>query len=318
MIKTIEMFTRWLATEKGYSEHTVNGYQRDLTDLMVFLSPKSRKGPKSDQEIKEQKVSLAEIDSDHIRKFIVSLHGQSSTATVARKLSALRTFFRFATRRKLLKNDPVTGIVSPKIGRFIPVFLTVDETFALLDAPNEKDTFAIRDRAILELLYSTGVRVSELVSRSLSDLDFEEEVLTVRGKGKKERLVPVGRPALEAVRTWLPQRLLLIEQRAGRGREVEKNALFLNGRGGRLSSRSVERMVKAYGERAGISQTVTPHALRHSFATHLLEMGADLRSVQELLGHASLSTTQRYTHLTLDHLAEVYDKSHPLSIEDIK
>jgi integrase/recombinase XerC len=194
----------------------------------------------------------------------------------------------------------------------------VDETFALLEAPGEKDAYQQRDRAILELLYSTGMRVSELVSRSLADLDFTEEVLTVRGKGKKERLVPVGSPAIEAVRGWLPQRLQLIEQRAGRGREVEKEALFLNGRGSRLTSRSVERLVKTYGERAGITQTVTPHALRHSFATHLLEMGADLRSVQELLGHASLSTTQRYTHLTLDHLSDVYDKSHPLSIEDIK
>jgi integrase/recombinase XerC len=170
-----------------------------------------------------------------------------------------------------------------------------------------------RDRAILELLYSTGMRVSELVSRDLVDLDFKEEMLTVRGKGDKERLVPVGAPAIEAVKNWLAQRNQLIELRAGRGRTVEKEALFLNGRGGRLSVRSVERMVKAYGEKAGILQMVTPHALRHSFATHLLEMGADLRSVQELLGHASLSTTQRYTHLTLDHLSDVYDKAHPLA-----
>jgi site-specific recombinase XerD len=156
--------------------------------------------------------------------------------------------------------------------------------------------------------------VSELVSRDVADLDFTEEVLRVRGKGNKERLVPVGRPAIEAVNGWLPQRSQLIRERAGRERAVEQEALFLNGRGGRLSARSVERTVKAYGERAGIPQIVTPHALRHSFATHLLEMGADLRSVQELLGHASLSTTQRYTHLTLDHLANVYDKAHPLSI----
>ena len=151
------------------------------------------------------------------------------------------------------------------------------------------------------------------VTRNLVDLDFEEEMLTVRGKGDKERLVPVGRPAMEAIRSWLPLRVQLIKQRAARGRDVEKEAMFLNGRGGRLSVRSVERMVKAYGEKAGIIQIVTPHALRHSFATHLLEMGADLRSVQELLGHASLSTTQRYTHLTLAHLADVYDKAHPLS-----
>jgi integrase/recombinase XerC len=319
MIKTIEMFTRWLATEKGYSEHTVSGYHRDLLEFHGNRGESVKRGKKDPQ--KDQKpleISPDQITSGDVRKFIVSLHGRNSAATVARKISALRSFFRFAQRQKLLKNDPLAGIIGPKIGRFIPVFLTVDETFALLEAPGEKDTYALRDRAILELLYSTGMRVSELVSRNLADLDFAEEVLTVRGKGQKERLVPVGHPAVEAMRAWLPQRLQLIEQRAGRGRAVEKDSLFLNGRGSRLSSRSVERLVKAYGEQAGITQVVTPHALRHSFATHLLEMGADLRSVQELLGHASLSTTQRYTHLTLDHLADVYDKSHPLSIEEIK
>jgi len=315
MIKTIEIFTRWLATEKGYSEHTVTGYQRDLREFLGHLNVNKHR---SEQEKKTKSVSPDEITSSHIRKFIVSLHGHNSPATVARKISALRSFFRFAQRRKVVKSDPLIGVTGPKVGRFIPVFLTVDETFALLEAPGAQDTYAIRDRAILELLYSTGMRVSELVSRDMGDLDFTEEVLTVRGKGNKERLVPVGRPAIEAVRGWLPQRSQLIAERAGRGRTVENKALFLNGRGSRLTTRSVERAVKAYGERAGIIQIVTPHALRHSFATHLLEMGADLRAVQELLGHASLSTTQRYTHLTLDHLAEVYDKSHPLSIEDIK
>jgi integrase/recombinase XerC len=171
----------------------------------------------------------------------------------------------------------------------------------------------LRDRAILELLYSTGIRVAELVSRNLEDLDFESEMLKVRGKGNKERLVPVGRPARESVLAWLPSRQQLTRERASRGLEPDKEALFLNSRGSRLTTRSVERLVRFYSERAGIPQLVTPHALRHSFATHLLEMGADLRSVQELLGHASLSTTQRYTHLTLDHLSEVYDKAHPFA-----
>lgn len=315
MIKIIEMFTRWLATEKGYSEHTVSGYRRDLHEFQQHLSESGRNVK---QGSKAKSITPDDITSTYVRKFIVSLHGRNGAATVARKISALRTFFRFSQRHKLIKQDPLAGITGPKIGRFIPVFLTVDETFALLEVPGEKDSYSLRDRAILELLYSTGMRVSELVSRNVIDLDFTEEVLTVRGKGKKERLVPVGRPAIEAVRCWLPERLQLIQQRAGRGRDVEKEALFLNGRGSRLTTRSVERLVKAYGERAGISQTVTPHALRHSFATHLLEMGADLRSVQELLGHSSLSTTQRYTHLTLDHLSDVYDKSHPLSIEEIK
>jgi len=295
---SIEQFARWLDIEKGYSGNTVSGYVRDLHEFSNCV---------------EADISLEEICSEDIRTFVVSLHGKNSGASVARKLSALRTFFRFLQREGYVENDPLAGIAGPKIGRSIPVFLTVDEVFLLLDEPGSQDSFMLRDRAILELLYSTGIRVAELVSRNLTDLDFDAEVLSVRGKGNKERLVPVGRHAKEAVVLWLQQREQLMEKRAGRGKKVEKEALFLNGRGGRLTVRSVERLVKSYAERSGIRQTVTPHALRHSFATHLLEMGADLRSVQELLGHASLSSTQRYTHVNLDHLSEVYDKAHPLA-----
>ncbi len=298
MIKTIAFFTRWLETEKQYSPHTVSGYRRDLEEFTLRVGCETK---------------IRDITADDIRKFVAGLFGKNSGTTVARKLSALRSFFRFALRRGLIVNDPLAGVMAPKMSKYMPVFLTVDETFALLEAPAGKDRYMQRDTAILELLYSTGMRVSELVSRDIADLDFEEGMVSVKGKGGKERLVPVGRPALEAVRNWLPQRMQLITARAKRGRELEENALFLNGRGGRLTSRSVERMVKQYGERAGIMQVVTPHALRHSFATHLLEMGADLRSVQELLGHSSLSTTQRYTHLTLEHLSKEYDKAHPLA-----
>ena len=298
MEQAIQLFTRWLEVEKGYSQHTVSGYRHDLLEFAASLG---------------RDKGVAEIRAAAVRSYIVSLHRHNSAATVGRKLSALRTFFRFLLRQKIIDGDPLAGIAGPKVGRSIPVFLTVDETFLLLDTPAAQDTFMSRDRAMLEMLYSTGMRVSELVSRDIDDLDFAEEVLRVRGKGNKERLVPVGRPAIEAVRAWLPQREQLFAERAGRGNAMDRSPLFLNGRGSRLTSRSVERMVRAYGERAGISQIVTPHALRHSFATHLLEMGADLRSVQELLGHASLSTTQRYTHLTLDHLTEVYDKAHPLA-----
>ena len=292
----IDAFLIWLEVEKGYSVHTVSGYGRDLSGFAGTLP--------ENQETEN-------IEALHIRRFVVSLHGHNSAATVARKLSALRTFFKFLLREGKIVHDPIAGITGPKTGKYLPVFLTVDETFSLLEAPGKKDRFMLRDCAILELLYSTGMRVAELVSRDLLNLDFTTEMLRVRGKGNKERLVPVGRPALEAVKAWFPQRQQLITDRAGRGRPVERAALFLNGRGSRLTTRSVERLVKSYGERAGIPQIVTPHALRHSFATHLLEMGADLRSVQELLGHASLSTTQRYTHVTLDHLTEVYDKAHP-------
>lgn len=292
----ITSFLRWLEVEKGYSAHTVTGYGRDLTEFAATLP---------------EGLVVDDVEAIHIRRFVVSLHGQNSGATVARKLSALRTFFNFLQRQGYTKADPLADISGPKVGKYLPVFLTVDEVFALLEAPSTKDRYMLRDRALLELLYSTGMRVAELVSVDLLHLDLTTEMLKVRGKGKKERLLPVGRPAIEAVRAWFPQREQLCCDRARRGHDLEKAALFLNGRGGRLSSRSVERLVKAYGERAGIPQVVTPHGLRHSYATHLLEMGADLRSVQELLGHASLSTTQRYTHLTLDHITAVYDKAHP-------
>jgi len=296
--QAVKGFIRWLETEKGYSLHTVRAYQRDILEFIKTLKDGS---------------APMDIEAKDIRKFVVGLYNHNNASSVGRKLSSLRTFTKFLQRGKIITHDPLAGISGPKVGRSIPVFLTVDEVFSLLDAPESKERFYLRDRAILELMYSTGIRVAELVSRELDDLDFEAEMLRVRGKGNKERLVPVGLPAKEAVIAWFPQRKQLIAARQGRGRNVEKDALFLNSRGSRLTTRSVERMVKMYGIKAGISQIVTPHALRHSFATHLLEMGADLRSVQELLGHASLSTTQRYTHLTLDHLAEVYDKAHPLA-----
>ncbi len=298
MKKSIQLFVRWLEVEKGYSAHTVIGYTRDLSEFMGFIG---------------ESPLVKDIDDSRVRSFVVSLHGHNSAASVGRKLSALRTFFRYLQRQKIISSDPLAGITGPKVGRSIPVFLTVDETFALLEAPGPEDSYKLRDLAMLELLYSTGMRVSELVSRDIPDLDFKEGVLRVRGKGNKERIVPVGRPALEALQAWLPQRQQLLINAIARGKNGDTKALFLNSRGGRLTVRSVERFVRAYGEKAGIIQIVTPHALRHSFATHMLEMGADLRSVQELLGHASLSTTQRYTHLTLDHLSEVYDRAHPLS-----
>ncbi|MFV0436139.1 MAG: tyrosine recombinase XerC [Desulfopila sp.] len=294
----LRLFAGWLAVEKGYSQHTVSGYSSDITEFNHSLPAHS---------------TVSDITATSVRAFVVGLYGRNSGATVARKLSALRTFCRFLQRRKLLVTDPLAGVTGPKASGAIPVFLTVDEAFALLEAPGPQDTFMLRDQALLELLYSTGMRVSELVSRNLPDLDFASAVLRVRGKGNKERIVPVGRPALEALTAWLPQRRQLLADRAARGKSAGTEALFLNNRGARLTVRSVERFVRMYGERAGIPQVVTPHALRHSYATHMLEMGADLRSVQELLGHASLSTTQRYTHLTLDHLSAVYDRAHPLA-----
>jgi len=297
MENAITLFLTWLQVEKGYSPHTIAAYGRDLREFAARYSAP---------------VTPEAVTGDDVHAFIQSRRGDSA-ATVARKLSSLRSFFRFLQRREGLATDPLAGIAAPKIRQGIPVFLTVDEAFALMEAPDLQDATMRRDRAILELLYSTGARVSELVSRDVPDLDFATAILRIKGKGGKERLSPVGLPAVEAIRAWLPERAMILAENRGAGRLVADNALFLNRRGGRLTSRSVERLVRFYSERAGIIQMVTPHALRHSFATHLLEMGADLRSVQELLGHASLSTTGRYTHLNIDHLAGVYDQAHPLA-----
>ncbi len=295
---SIDLFCSWLEHEKGYSAHTVVSYRRDLFEFKSLLS---------------DNIGVEAVSGSDIRNFVIGLHGKNGPATVARKLSSLRSYFGFLQRQSCIAANPVDGITGPRIGRTIPNFLTVDQVFSLLESPDKRDRFMNRDKAILELLYSTGIRVGELVSADLDDLDLSAEMLRVRGKGNKERLVPVGRPAIEAITAYQRgERAALIGKVMGEGRPVADQALFLNNRGGRLTTRSIERFVDKYGRRAGIHVPVTPHALRHSFATHLLEMGADLRSVQELLGHASLSTTQKYTHLTLDHLTEVYDKAHPL------
>lgn len=296
----IAAFLGWLAVEKGYSPHTVANYGRDLAEFAA----QGREG-----------MAAAEVDPRMVRAFVYSLHGRNKSSSVARKLSALRTFFRYLLRRGIIARDPAAAVAMPKQAGHIPVFLTVDEVFSLLESPGPADPFAARDRAILEMLYSTGMRVAELAALNLERLDLAEGMVRVLGKGNKERLVPVGQPALAALEEYWPQRLGLrrqTDERPGKAKD-KGEAVFLNGRGGRLTTRSIERLVKQYAERAGIASRVTPHALRHSFATHLLEMGADLRTVQELLGHVSLSTTQKYTHLNLDHLTEVYDKAHPLA-----
>jgi integrase/recombinase XerC len=297
MLDYLEFFARWLTVEKGYSDHTVDNYLRDVRSLMSFVG---------------EDCSIAEIDQAKIRGYIYSLSTKNKQSSVARKLSALQTFFRFLIHEKKLTKDPLVGVSRPKQVSHMPIFLSVDEAFSLVDAPNESDTYGSRDKAILELLYSTGMRVAELVNLDINCLDFESEMVRVTGKGNRQRLVPMGNPAQDALSQYFPQRKSLISARSEKGKESDQEALFLNTRGGRLTTRSIERFVKMYGERVGILTRVTPHAIRHSFATHLLEMGADLRMVQELLGHATLSTTQKYTHLTVDHLMEVYDKTHPM------
>jgi integrase/recombinase XerC len=252
---------------------------------------------------------LEEVYYQQLRAFLAhSLKGRGKT-TVARKLSALRTFFKYLQRQGVLAQNPAKLAPSPKVGKSLPHFLTVDEVFHLLDQAKGDEFGARRDRAILEVFYAGGVRLSELAGLNLGDLDRKEGVVRVWGKGAKERLAFLGTAARQALAVYLPLRELLLD---GKNRH-EETALFLNFRGGRLSPRGVARVVEKWARLAGLSQALTPHGLRHSFATHLLEGKADLRAVQELLGHASISSTQRYLHLNLDYLMEEYDKAHPRS-----
>lgn len=299
----IESFTRWLTVEKGYSDHTVDNYLRDVHAFTGFVG---------------KEMPVASIGSEQVRSYIYSLSKTNKKSSVARKLSAMQTFFSYLQREGKILVNPLLGVARPKQGKYIPTFLTVDEVFQLLEEPRKGDTFAERDKAIMELLYSTGIRVAELASLDRNALDFETEMVRVVGKGNRERMVPMGSPAMDALQKYFPQRQSLILQRLQRGNATDREVLFVNSQGSRLTTRSVERMVKMYAQRCGLASKVTPHALRHSFATHLLEMGADLRVVQELLGHASLSTTQKYTHLTVDHLMEVYDRSHPKARKKVK
>jgi integrase/recombinase XerC len=296
LIENIERFITWVTDEKGYSHHTVSNYRRDLLQFAAVAG---------------REIDVGSIDTAIIRNFVYSLKIRNKSSSVARKLSALRSFFKFLEQEKIILKNPMGSVSMPKQEQHIPIFLSVDEVFALLESPGIDETFAARDRAILELLYSTGMRVSELVACNMANLDFDSGMVMVRGKGNRERIVPVGTQAVKSLREYFNERQELLRKRVQQGKKIDKEPLFLNNRGTRLTARSVERMISGYGRKAGLNKPVTPHVLRHSFATHLLEMGADMRSVQELLGHASLSTTQKYTHLDMVHLMRIYDRAHP-------
>lgn len=290
----IESFKRHLKDEMNYSPHTIRNYISDLLQYERFLSGSDS----SSHDISR------EVDHLSIRRYLAALHGKNSRSSVGRKLASLRSFYRFLVREGLLKNNPFEGIATPRAEKRLPRFFSVDDIFRLMDAPKGGNPAIARDRAILELLYSSGLRVSELVNLNLNEVDLSGGMVRVLGKGRKERLIPVGSKALEAVRDYLKCTRFS-------GHVTEEKALFLNLRGGRLTARSVARIVEKYLIRAGVAGRGSPHTLRHSFATHLLDAGADLRGIQELLGHASLSTTQKYTHISTDKLMEVYDKAHP-------
>jgi len=293
----LEDFLRYLKVERQMSPHTLRNYRLDLSQFLEFIAPEDAEPVLEDVNYRQLRAFLALI-----------LKGRSKT-TAARKLSALRTFFKFLQRRGVLTQNPAKLAPSPKLGQSLPQFLSVDEVFHLLGEAKGDEFGARRDRAILEVFYSGGLRLSELAGLSLGDLDRKEGTVRVWGKRAKERLCFLGTAARQALKDYLPLRELLLD---GKGRQGE-TALFLNFRGGRLSTRSVARVVEKWVRLSGLTRGLSPHGLRHSFATHLLEGKADLRSVQELLGHVSISSTQHYLHTNLDYLMEEYDKAHPRS-----
>jgi integrase/recombinase XerC len=283
----VAAFLRYLAAERGASGHTVRSYRTDLLDCVAFLE-RRRLG------------ALTDADARVVRGYLADLHARGLARTsIARRLATLRSFFRFLVRRGRTRVNPAREIRSPSLPGRLPAHLPIDQSEALFRLPLGDDEAGRRDRAILEVLYASGVRVGELSGLDTADVDLREGSVRVLGKGRKERIVPLGAKAVEALRGYLG------------ARESARGPLFLNPRGGRLTVRSLHRIVRARARAAGLAGRVTPHTLRHTFATHLLDAGADLRLIQELLGHARLATTQRYTHVSADRLAKVYDAAHP-------
>ncbi len=282
-----ERFLNYLSIEKNYSPHTTINYRFDLNEFAAFLTAH---GP----------ADINQIDYFVLRKFLGILSERKlSKRTLARKISTLKSFFKFMLREGEVKNNPAASLIYPRRDKLLPKFLTENDVTRILEAPGESDIWGLRDKAILEMLYSTGVRVAELVGLRKEHVDIFSGFAKVRGKGRKERLVPLGEPAVNMLKRYLDQRT------------DNNQALFINQRGATLTDRGVRDIIERYIKRSALALSVSPHIFRHSFATHLLNHGADLRSVQELLGHASIATTQVYTHLTIDALRAVYEKAHP-------
>jgi len=303
MKELIERFLEHLRVERNASNHTLRSYASDLEQFRSFLWSE---GLHRDE--KKGDVRVESIDHLAIRAYLSRRYRENKKSSLARKLAAQRSFFRYLVDEGLIKRNPAEIVATPKQEKNLPSFLPVDEVFALVEKPDPATPWGARDRAILETLYSCGIRVSELVGLSDGDADFHLGIVRVYGKGRKERIVPIGEKAIEALRAYLPQRDKVL---ARRKKSAPRAPLFINPRGTRLTARSVARILQKHVLRSGLLRKVSPHALRHTFATHLLDAGADLRAIQELLGHVSLSTTQRYTHVSMDKLMEVYDKAHP-------
>jgi integrase/recombinase XerC len=301
LARAIDGFEAYLAEERRYSEATVRAYRGDLDRFADFWEKEFAHEPAG-------ATAVSKIDTLSVRSHLASLHrAKLSQRSLARHLSTLRAFFRWACREGYLQRSPAKGLPAPRTPKTLPRAMTLSDTDALLDAP-EEGSFPERDRALFELLYAAGLRVSEAAGLDLEDVDFSARLARVTGKGNKERIVPFGEEAEEALRSYLPARSARRRQHDSPG---EGEPLFVNARGGRLTTRSMARLLKSRLRAAGLPTALSPHALRHTFATHLLSAGADLRAIQELLGHASLSTTQKYTHLDAARLRDVYRRAHP-------
>lgn len=288
----VEQFTTHLRTERRLSPHTLDNYHRDLSQAATLLAQR-------------RIAQWRDVSASEVRMLVATQHRQGKGGkSIQRLLSSLRTFYRWLIREGLATHNPADGIRAPKTGRRLPKALDADQANALLNHKHDDDPLTLRDQALMELVYSSGLRLAEVISLDIDTIDFRDGSLVVTGKGGKTRHLPVGAPALAAVRAWLKARALLVK-------DVQEKALFVSQHGARIQARSVQsRLSKAARER-GLGQHLHPHMLRHSFATHMLEASGDLRAVQELLGHANLSTTQVYTHLDFQHLAKVYDAAHP-------
>jgi integrase/recombinase XerC len=301
MHNAIQGFLRYLRIERNSSEHTLKSYKDDFASFNEYLN--DRVGTE---------LSPEEITIPVLRGYVTYLHEcQYARTTIARRLACMRSFFRYTTREGLTPTNPAKALRTPRVGRKLPNFLTAEDVVKLLEAPPANTTAGLRDRAILETMYSAGLRVAELVGVNVDDWDREANILRIRGKGKKERITPVGTYAAKALDRWMEVR---VESPTGKPQEVA--AIFLNKFGKRLTTRSIGRLLEGHIATCQLQQKVSPHTLRHTFATHLLDGGADLRSVQELLGHKSLTTTQIYTHVSTRRLKETYEAAHPHSKRD--
>jgi integrase/recombinase XerC len=305
----LKAFLAYLKLNRHVSPHTVRAYESDVTQYLAFVASETGK--------KISEIGPADLDMSSVRLHVASLNkADKARASVARKLSAIRTFVKYLRREEIIDHDPAAMAVAPKRDQTIPTHLSEPEIARLIETPDTGDPLGRRDRAILELFYASGLRLSELVAIDLEDLNLGDRMVRVMGKGGKERILPFNQSTVSAVKAWMKDRAAILGNRepgAGSRKKskVVKDPLFINYRGTRLTGRSVDRLLRRYVAQCSTRMGVSPHALRHSFATHLLQRGADLRAIQELLGHARLSTTQRYTHVNAAQLIDVYRKSHP-------